>query len=490
MTRDRPNVFLVVMDTARARTVFGDEAVMPNLHALAAEGLVCERAFSTAPWTLPSHASLFTGQYTGAHETHGGTKRFDPDVPTLAERLRAVGYQTAGFSNNPWVSPAFGFDRGFDEFRVSWKLFGGGADTGAIALESEGLGEQLSAVGKRLFRRGGHRTLLNAAYAKLLHGRHDDGARMTNWRIRRWLDRHRDPDTPFFVFVNYLEPHLEYEPPGDHYERFLPDGVDRATAAQVNQDAWSYVCGKEEMDEEDFEVLRGLYRGELAYLDRRIGEIRDYLEAAGELDETLILIAGDHGENIGDHGLMDHQYCLYDTLLHVPLVVRHPDRFPVGDRFDGLVELRDVVPTVLETAGVEAPTAETASSRSIQRHLDEGGREHVIGQYVTPQPPIEVLGKRVGELPESVRRYDRALRAVRTDRWKLIEGSDRSVELYDVTSDPDERHDVSASHPDVVDRLGSLMDEEVGPLEEVTQEDDGEMRSGVESRLEDLGYLQ
>ena len=484
---NRPNVLLIVMDTARAQNAFSRD-VTPNLHSIAEEGTAFTNVFTTAPWTLPSHASMFTGQYTTDHDTHAGTKRFDPDVPTLAERLRDGGYQTVGISNNTWVSSDFGFDRGFEEFLVGWKLVKGGADLSRIAKAQSGTVERMRAVGKELLSTDAARTVTNGAYAKLLRKRYDDGARVTNWRIRRWLSKRWDDERPFFMFVNYLEPHLEYDPPERFANKFLPEDMNPSTVEEISQDAWSYVCEQVEMDERDFEVLSALYNGELSYLDYRIGQITDHLEKLDVLDETVLMIVGDHGENIGEHGLMDHQYSLYDTLLHVPLFVRYPETFDADVEIEELVELRDLYPPILDLGGVDRPVDETVSDRSL---LDGSARDYIIGEYKTPQPSISALEERVDRVPEKVRRYDRGLRCIRTSEWKYIEGTDGNEELYELDDDPGETTNVADSHPGVciefAERLTSVQSE-------LTRGDRNGSAAAVdattEQRLEDLGYLQ
>ncbi len=487
MNHSRPNILLIVMDTARAQTVLGSEEVMPKFHELSSEGTLFSNAFSTAPWTLPSHASIFTGQYTSDHGTHAGSKEFNPDVPTLAERLRNSGYQTVGFSNNAWISPEFGFDRGFDKLRTNMQFIDGGAELGSIAKENNGIGDQLRAVMKHLLRRDGHRTLINGLYSKFLRKRYDDGGRLTNWRIKRWLSSQDTQEKPFFMFVNYLEPHLEYDPPEEFKYRFQSDDLNDSDLDSINQDAWSYICGQIEMENQDFDALSALYKAELNYLDYRLGRIFSLLKKKNILDETLVVIVGDHGENIGDHGLMDHQYCLYDTLLHVPLLVRYPDEFPAGERCIKLVELRDLFPTLLAAAGVSTPKDGTVSSRSLHETLETGGRDRVHAEYLTPQPSMEALEERTGVVPKHVREYDRGLRAVRSREWKLICGSDGSVELYDVTAG--ETTNVADEHPDQVTELQTHLDEMFGGFEVNPQKEVENINTATQERLEDLGYL-
>ncbi len=487
MTDSRPNILLIVMDTARAQTVLDNEAVMPNFHEFASEGTLFTNAFSTAPWTLPSHASMFTGQYTSDHGTHAGNKAFDPDVPTVAEELQDTGYQTVGFSNNVWISPEFGFDRGFDKLRTSIQLVEGGADVGSIAKENDGIGEQALAVSKSLLRRDGLRTLINGIYSKLFRGKYDNGARVTNWRIKRWLSKYRNQESPFFMFVNYLEPHLEYDPPDEFKYKFLPDELTRSDLATVNQDAWSYICDQAEMDDQDFEALSALYQAELNYLDYRLGELFELIKKKNILDDTMVVIVGDHGENLGDHDLMDHQYCLYDTLLHIPLLVRYPDEFPAGERCAELVELRDLFPTLLAAAGVNTPKNRTVSSRSLHETLDTVGRDRVHAEYLTPQPSMEALEERTGVVPKDVREYERRLRSVRSREWKFICGSDGSVELYDVRAE--ETTDVADEHPDRTAELQTHLNEMFDKFEINPQKEAENIKTVTQARLEDLGYL-
>jgi len=258
----------------------------------------------------------------------------------------------------------------------------------------------------------------------------------------------------------------------------------------VPQDAWGYVAGTVEMTDRDFEILRALYRAEIAYLDRRIGELRDMLEAHGEWENTVFVVTGDHGENVGDHGLMDHQYCLYDTLLHVPLVI-HGGSFVGGETVDDPVSLTDLAPTLLDETGIDAPDfREHAQGRSVHPDTEAEPRDRIVAEYMTPQPSMDTLETRVGDLPEAVREYGRSLRAVRTDRYKYIRGSDGSQELYDLQRDPGETENLADTRGDVVADLGATLDEWLGSFEHADRSGDVEMREETRARLEDLGYLQ
>ncbi|GAB3021889.1 sulfatase family protein [Natronobiforma cellulositropha] len=482
----QPNIILIVLDTARAETVFSliDDGHLPTLESITEEGVSFTSAFTTAPWTLPSHASLFTGQRTSDHNTHAGTKRFDPHVPTLAEQLSNGGYDTVGISGNVWVSKKFGFHRGFDNLSMKWDYYWTDADLSSVS-EANSKREMIRAFTSEVSPRELPKTIVNAAYGKYLSKSRQMGGANTTRRVTKWL-RNREPtDDPFFFFVNYLEPHLEYWPPDRYLEQFLPDDVTPEEVDRINQDPWEYIAGHSELTDRELNILLQLYKGELAYVDELVGGIYRTLRECDLLEDTCLIVVGDHGENIGDHNLMDHQYCLYDTLLNVPLFVRYPEVFQSGTTVDELVEVRDLYPTLLDLAGIELPSTETISTQSFLR---EEYREYVIGEYRAPQPSMESMDAHLGELPETIRRYDRTLRSIRDGRWKTIEGSDGSAQLYDVVADPTEEHDLSAEHPDIVADHITQMDDENTPLSYVENEK-GNIDEHSRKHLESLGYL-
>ena len=489
-TSSRPNVVVVVMDTARAHeTVRSDrrDAALPALDRLAEEGSEYTQAFASAPWTLPSHASLFTGTYPSKHGAHADHKYLDGDLPTLAEAFRASGYETVAVSNNTWISEEFGFARGFDTVYKTWQYVQTEVDLGEIARTKRG-GEMIRALAARLVDGNPAVNVANAVYGQFFRKRTDDGARRTNEWLGKWLaDRHRDD--PFFLFVNYLEPHLEYRPPKALAERFLPDDVTYDEAMAVPQNAWEYITGTVNLTDRELRTLYALYRAEIAYLDQRIGELRETLENAGEFEDTVFVVTSDHGENIGNHGLMDHQYCLYDTLLHVPLLV-HGEGFEAG-RVNDLVQLTDIAPTLLDTAGIDTPEMRgELQGRSFHPDSEAIPRAHVVAEYMAPQPSMKALRGQVGALSEDITRFDRSLRAIRTDEAKLIRGSDGGREFYDVRNDPGESTDVTARSPDEVAKLEKSLDDWLDSFEHTTTSESVSMSASTEARLKELGYLQ
>ncbi|MEM4780209.1 MAG: sulfatase [Halalkalicoccus sp.] len=473
------------MDTARAaETVPADPELMPTLADLAEGGTAYTNAFTSAPWTLPSHASLFTGTYASRHGAHGGHTYLDEEWTTLAELLAAEGYETVGISNNTWITEEFGFARGFETFHKTWQLLQSETDLGEVT-RAEHARWKARAFLSRAFSGNPIVNGVNAVYDQFLRDADDDGAARTTRWITEWLDGRGD-DRPFFCFANYIEPHIEYRPPREFAEPHLPEGGYEEAIA-IRQDPRAFDVGEYAISGREFDLLEGLYRGELAYLDSKLDELREALKRADEWEDTVFVVCGDHGENVGDHGFFGHQYNVSDTLLHVPLVAHGGAFEPTTDE-DELVQLLDLFPTLLDLAGASAPAARRQSQgRSLLGN--DSPRESVIAEYVSPQPSMEQLEERFGELPESIYEYDRSLRAIRTEEYKLIRGSDGSEELYDVEQDPDERFDIASTEPAIAAGLGAELDDWIASFEHAANGEAVEMTDATKGRLRDLGYL-
>ncbi|WP_135820452.1 sulfatase [Halostella litorea] len=480
------NVVLVVADTTRYDDALRPD-VAPTITDLGARGTTFTRAVAPAPWTLPSHGSLFTGQYPSKHGAHAGHERLDADRTTLPELFHAAGYDTAGVSGNTWISQEGGFARGFDEFHQTWQYVQSETAMGELVEVTEE--SRLRAAGRKLFDGNPLANAANAVYRTLVRERGDEGAKRATAWVENWLAE-RERDDPFFLFANYLEPHLEYRPPKRLAERFLPDGMSYEAAMDVPQEPWEYLAGHVELSDRDFAALRGLYRAEIAYLDEHLARLRAALEAAGEWDDTVFVLVGDHGENFGEHGLMDHQYCLYDTLLHVPLVVAG-GAFQGRGEDDRLVSLVDMPPTLLDAADVAAPAARDGfQGRSVHPDADADPNEHVFAEYLEPQPSMAALEEHVDDLPPEVYEYDRSLRAVRTAEHKLVRGSDGSRELYSVADDPGEQRDLVRRRPERAEQLESVLDRWLDSFEAADADGEVDIDAGRQEQLEQLGYLQ
>ncbi len=486
----RPNILLIVMDTARAQqfSCYGYEhETTPTVDRLAGEGTVFGNAIATSPWTLPSHASIFTGTYPSRHGAHASHMYLDPEYRTLAEVLSRAGYQTLGLSNNFWLSETFGMHRGFGRFLKTWQVIQASTDTtriNEILKSTRGL-KRLTELFKAMQEGNFWVNSINGIYGKFLFKRYDDGARRTNGIIRKWLQADWDRQGPFFIFVNYFEPHLKYWPPKEFRTRFLTG--DPARIRRVNQNPWRYISGVVDMSEEDFDVLRALYDGEICYLDMRIRETVNLLESMGILDDTVIIITSDHGDNIGEHGLMDHQYNLYDTVLRVPLVVRFPGEFEKGKRDQRQVQLVDLLPTLLDLLELwDEELREQIQGRSLLERWED---RFAVSEYISPIPTMEALKRRVPESTDVIYKYNRGLCSIRTQRFKLIHATDGNHEFYDLRQDPDELNNRYAESPEELRPLEELLTRWLASFRAKEKREAPELDEDIKKRLEGLGYL-
>lgn len=481
-----PNIALIVLDTARADCI--SENITPTLHKLASDGIRYSNAFSSAPWTLPSHGSLFTGRYSATHGAHAGNKYLSEKNRTLAESFKNNGFETVGLSNNTWVCDGFGFSRGFDNFISNWQLIQSDTDFVDASKEYEGKSKWIEAI-KKVSDGNPILNFINGIYATYLYRfTNDDGAERTNRRIKKWFNKKRTDDIPFFMFVNYLEPHLEYRPPRQVAENFLNDDISYSEAMDITQNAWKYITEQIELSSEDFRTLEQLYRAELSYLDGKINNLINIFKRENVWDETVLVIVGDHGENIGHHGLMDHQYCLYDTLLHVPLIIHGSELSTNGD-VSQLVQLLDLVPTLLEVAGITDDRLLSQSQGQLLPPLADSPREYVFAEYMSPQPSIDSLKRRVGDPHNITGEYDKKLKSVRTSQYKYIESSEGDQELYDIIKDPWEEKNIVKNKTDISDNLSDRLESWRNSIPSFESEINIDMDSATKDRLERLGYI-
>jgi len=326
-----PNVLLLILDTVAAMhtSVHGyGRPTTPVLERFASEGVAFDHALSTSPWTLPSHATMFTGLYP--HELAASwLVPFETEPRTLAEEFGERGYATAGFvANRPYGTYEHGLDRGFaryEDYRVS---------PGQV-VRSTVLGRFVADVRRLRAWIGTDREL----------GGTD--ARMLTDRFLGWLDD--APDRPFFAFLNYYDAHDPYLPPDEHFARFAgrPRG---SRTSPIRRYAQGRLAAEITADEVREEV--DAYDGAISSIDEQIGRLLGGLRERGMLDGTIVVVTSDHGEEFGEHGLFLHGHSLYLPSLHVPLVIRYPGHVPAGERFDEPVTLRDLAATVADLASM------------------------------------------------------------------------------------------------------------------------------------------
>ena len=390
-----PNVLLIVLDTVRARSLSlhgYHRPTSPRLEQIAEKSVVFDRAIATAPWTLPSHGTMFTGRYP-YELTTDWEAALDGANRTLAEALSGQGYATGGFVGNlRYCSREYGLGRGFSRYR-DYQV---NANTIAVS----------SAVGYNMVR----------ATFRLASKVRNGAPQVSAWFLE-WLESVEE-DRPFFAFLNYFDAHGPYLAPGAWSGKFGPTGK------ALNRALWR------QWSPEDLVILTDAYDSCVAYLDDQVGELLDELDRRGVMDDTLVIIVGDHGEHLGEHGLADHGNSLYRPVLHVPLLVSFPGRVPGGQRVTETVTLRDLPATVCDLVGVSDGGF---PGSSWARHW-RGGSEH--GETGSPVLAQLTSGLRT---PEWFPVTKGDMTAVIADGIHYIRNGDGTEELYDFERDPVEQ---------------------------------------------------
>lgn len=456
MSENRCNIVLLILDTARGDVVneMIEAGELPHISSLTRGGQLYTNAKANGPWTVPSHASMFTGDYPCDHGVTGEDPSYE-SVP-LVEELRALDYTTAAFSANPWLGSEFGFISTFDTSITPYEHF---ADGMSFANVTGGprFGDKLSVLIDRFFERPSPKSVYNLLFfLRQRYFRRDSGGKHLLGRASSWLE---SADSPSFVFINVTEPHLPHSLP----DSMLPAGISQQDLARVNQDPGAHNTRTVSMNESDFALLRKTYRATLRYIDQFVEGL-----VQSTTDDTTIILAGDHGDHFGEHDRFGHQYSLFEELLHVPLIINGPHTN--GERIDDPVELRHLYDYVLDLARANAP-------RFVERS------ETTVAEYLYPLSK-KMIERSANGLPDYVRQYANGARSITAEGHKLVELSDGSELLLRLHDDGEIRSDDERR----ADRLRRRLHDEFGPLRTV-ETANYVVSESVEDRLNDLGYL-
>jgi arylsulfatase A-like enzyme len=463
----RPNVLLITMDTVRADhlSVYGyDRETTPNLQGLAREATLYRRAVAASDLTLPSHATIFTGLYPSWH----GADFAPPDYPngrplasgvkTLAEVLESNGYWTgAVVANHGYLHPAFGLNRGFDsyDYRRPAELLARNRPfyLRAAALKAVRLVYDISSLAPPTLR-----------------------AVDINRHTFRLLQSGRG--RPFFLFLNYMDAHMPYAPPPPFDTRFpgkdphFRPAADRDLEDEVVN---AVVSGKRALTPAEHAHFVSQYDGGIAYIDSQIGALLARLRELDLYENTLIVITADHGEAFGEHGLLEHgNGFVYQDQVHVPLLIKYPRRRE-GRQSDALASHVDLMPTVLEVAGVAAPPGLQGRTLSQPRVGDSDA------VYSEARAPVSLAS--VNPRLRGIRR------AVFAGSSKLIVWTAGPTEFYDLASDTEESHD--RYQPDDP-RMRELADRLTKWTADIPRqrETPRKLDKDAVERLKSLGYVQ
>ncbi len=433
-----PNVVLITVDTLRADQLgcYGGAATTPHIDRLAREGTLFLNAASPMPSTRPAHFSLLTSLYPRQHGVLSNADSLAEGIVTLPQLFAAAGYRTAAFTGVKLLAPGSGAERGFATF------------------ESPELGQRI--------------------------------AEEVAPQARAWVRSHADGS--FFLWLHVYDPHIPYAPPD---AARIPRPAE--LPAEVSEFSRPQIRPLLEGNGGDLplwllEYARELYRSEVEYVDRQLGELLATLDELSLTADTLVVFTADHGECFGNGYYFEHGRCLFDGAVRVPLILRYPPAIDAGAEISRQVELLDVAPTLLALAGLPVPPP--FGGRSLLAASED--RPAFVQSPVYSDQAAQARARRLlyfrsaaGEpLQNAVAGGHLALR---TESWKLILSS-AGGELYDLKNDPRERTDLARERPDVVRRLRPLLAQwlkEHPQAPRIAAEPD----EALERTLRALGYL-
>jgi arylsulfatase A-like enzyme len=461
-----PNVVLLTLDTVRAHnlSLYGyARSTSPHLEQLARDGTCFDRAFATASWTLPSHASMFTGKYPHELSADWLTPMSATD-PALAEVLAAQGYDCGGFVANYLYSVReFGLNRGFAHYE-DYPL-----SAGQMVLSSE--------VGRTVLNHWRARKALDQAGLlnryELLNRK---SAAVVNRDFLHWLDH--IPNRPFFAFLNYMDAHDPYLPPGPFDGKFGPKRPPGSSYAgpgppflSENMFNWGW-----QVTPAEGRIEQDAYDAAIAYLDEQVGVLLGELRRRGLRENTLLIITADHGEQFGEHGLYCHGNSLYLPVLHVPLVISFPGHVPAGRRIREAVSLRDLAATVTDLLALSGSSP--FPGQSLARHWNERGAalppggDWLFAEIDTrqegtcscegrgPSPLVAEVRPFPLALPRGCPRLKGPMHSLMGDGKHYLRNAEGREELYDYETDLLEEHDLAAleEHRETLERMRACLD--------------------------------
>jgi arylsulfatase A-like enzyme len=438
----KPNIILIILDAVRADCLscYGHSLLTTsNIDRIAEESTLFLETIATAPWTIPSVGSILTGL---SPSEHGATQEHPflrSTITTLPEILQNNGYYTVAFVANPWLNPSSNLMKGFNEihFHMNWK-----------------------SRKKRYVRKILRLLTLTSLYNKFdLTGpgcSYDiiyDAVQTIKTFVRE--------DKPFFLYIHLMDAHLPYIPQRRYLQSLYND---RDLYSKIIRNPFlkdgfvhiRYNLRKLSISQREMELFRCAYNACILEMDECIGKLYSFLKEEKLLDNTLLIITSDHGEEIGDHNLMDHQLCLYDTLLKVPLIIRNQDYFPEGYILKGQVQLNQIYHTILAILYKEKVCNYWYSSEKSLHYLvhTKTSLKYTFSEYHRPDL-IKNGYLRIS--PQLDHRFETRLFCVRSRKYKYIYSEKGKDEFYHLESDPLEKRNLIDFLPEKVNHFKEVL---------------------------------
>lgn len=445
-------MLIITMDTTRADHLgcYGHQVpTSPFIDSIAKQGTLFRNAYTSATWTLPAHISLFTGQMPTVHGVGYSNYFASPTLQTLGEILRDKGYVTAGFTGGPFLDSVFNVHQGFQYYDE--KL-----DSNS-KLKRLTLFRLLSRFGFSFWTTDGQRNAEDTNRAL--------------FPFLSWASKNQ----PFFIFVNYFDPHEPYNPPDKYRKmlniqtnfkgniRFYP--LDKKTGIARHKNGMP-------LRPEEFEALRSLYDGEIRTMDDQIAALWKLLDSHHLLQNTLIILTSDHGESIGEHQFLDHGHNLYQEQVRIPLILTGIPKWKSGIQVDQNAQITDIFPTILEELRIPLPKEiqgrnlmGTISTNLVSTEID-----------IDPHPRFAA--------------FRREQKMILQENQKYVYSSDHQDQLFHLGTDPAEFHNLIHETPQEASALEKRLHEYFQSLLVYRHVGKGQMDEETREKLKALGYIE
>ena len=387
--------------------------VTPFIDEFAKNSVLFRQAISPKYETVGVHASWFTGLYSSEHKVYNRKTKLSSSLNLLPAILREYGYQTAGFSNNPFVGSLHGMNYGFDTFYEAPTF---------DAVWKTGLKERLINKGLKSFGIKNNDFIVKRRAERTVE-------KIISWFENTCLEK---SNQPFFVLTNLMDTHYSHNPPRKFLKKFVKRSITDAEIKRANKDPIRIANGSEIMTSDDHELLLQLYDANIAYVDSQLKSLFCYMKKKSLLDNTVVIITSDHGDQFAENGLYGHMLSLTDVLIHVPLIIRHPDI--AGKEIDAQVGTINLFRTILSHCDINH-----------KKHSNGRlGHDLLDKEFLSKQGDIYVFSEQERwNMPEFAEvSANKARKCVRTLYYKYIETEGDKAQLFDLKNDPDETQNI------------------------------------------------
>jgi len=472
--KKKPNFIIIILDTLRASnlSIYGyKKKTTPFLSSLLKNCYLYKNAYSPATWTLPAHISILTGLYPSQHKVLHSNEMIDENIVTLPQFLKNFGYISKMYTSNPWLDEKNGFPIKFDNTYKFWDLY--------------------SDEKKFLFFLSITNKIYNKIRSKLyFRGYFDKGAKRLLEKIKRDL---AEQSKPFFFLINFNETHSLYSPPKSSKHNFtenLPDKTIERISSFCNLEKYFLFSNNYKYkfpSEDELVILEDLYNEEILYTDQVLRKLWKIFYDSNIFENTIVFITSDHGESIGDHGFLTHEFSAYNKIIKVPLLIF----FKNNSRrvIDSNIDTTTIFPTIIHNLiGDEKKIQEFCINH--QSLFSNEFNNLSFSEFLKPIISEKNLKKLVGGVLKNEYLLKNKQKVIIKNRFKFIYNSIISDELYDLRIDPSELNNLGKieKYKNLINNLKKEIITTLGDFKNLDY-DSGYEKPELSSPLKSLGYL-